>query len=106
MKLSEIDPDITDPDTGLPKLPENYFFRVKKESTGFPYIYIMRKRKIKILWLFPVTITEVMEDRYISGGLFKRNIKTVAARVVNDLKKRVLGDTSLYGDYPPKSLDN
>ncbi|UDL16613.1 hypothetical protein SEA_ATUIN_219 [Arthrobacter phage Atuin] len=83
--------------TGLPKLPEGYFWRVKM-SYNYPHVCIRRNVTLlgMKLWSY-----EVKESLILS--LTESDIR----REANKLYTKTFGtdvDRTLLGDYPPKKL--
>jgi hypothetical protein len=92
---------IIDPATGLPQLPEGYFWRVEKAMPGsqYGYVRLMRRRKA---WVPKVeasrifTLTELTESELFSD----------AVQVYSDFDfEGTARYRTLLGDYPPKTIN-
>lgn len=81
-----------DKDTGLPELPEDLFWRVKK-SFGQSVIQLRRK-----VWFFSVKVDEEFLVR-VNRSYILEDADTIVRRYNNRSVRE-----SLYGDYPPKKL--
>lgn len=86
-----------DENTGLPELPEGYFWRVKSDIAGTK-VHLMRKRK----YLPGVSVGSTYI--YLSPArTTQRAIELAASDVLDALsEKEVL--RPFKGDYPPKML--
>jgi hypothetical protein len=85
----------TDPTTGLPELPEGFFWRVTDEGK---YSYVKLKKTRKRFWAKTVA-DSIMETRKVTKEL----IRSRAWSLLEGF--RFEGpDADLFGDYPPKSL--
>lgn len=85
-----------DPDTGFPKLPEKYFWRVTQTCSLRDRYYVeIRKRH---LWGFSSLVIQSM------AGTSKRGVLAGSYRCVDEWNSIIRQDTSLLGDYPPKKL--
>ncbi len=89
--------------TGLPEVPEGYFWRVGTQESGhwFPYtIWLMRK--------VPRRFFSGTKDEYVDSQGFQdlsnQAIKLAAQKVMLNQKFLVM-ERELLGDYPPKSLE-
>lgn len=96
-----------DVNTGLPELPEGYFFRVAKRSTYSEYYYVTVYRKVKkkrfFFWTYEKDVEQIFNNM-IHPTLNERNIRDAAYKCVQDWDNWKARDTSLLGDYPPKKL--
>lgn len=112
-----------DPETGLPSLPEGYFWRVfekydrprvglyfrKETLTEVPTLFgfLTGKTKTKVS-----SVSRFINDRHIDMTLQvpEAAILTAANHLLSHLPGHLLKETSpmdfksFYGDYPPKSL--
>lgn len=87
-----------DENTGLPELPEGYFWRVKADSAG-TRVHRMRKRK-----LLPATSTGSSYIFPHLHGTVEQSIKRAARDVLNDNNNEESLRT-YKGDYPPNKLE-
>lgn len=91
----------TDPETGFPKLPEGYFFRVTKFN-AFGYTYQVKVRRMILGRFVSCTVGSAMAKG-------KSTLRDAAWNAHNDwreelARKRSL-DWSVLGDYPPKKWE-
>jgi len=96
--------------TGLPELPEGYYWNIERKVNGEHYsrtrYFLNIRRKVKILGLF----TKVEEVFYEELRTYDLNPETIRLRAVETLemwnKKRSKAEQidNLLGDYPPKRL--
>lgn len=90
-----------DPDTGMPVVPEGYFWRVKP---GQMYAVIVELRR-KWFWGFTHCVEDTLGDDLSEDG-----IRNLAAYVLNKWEQRAIQKRereeirALFGDYPPKKL--
>lgn len=88
----------TDPETGFPKLPEGYFFRVTKFN-AFGYTYRVRVCRMILGRLIFHTV-----GSSLARG--KPELRDAAWNAHNDWRKELARkrslDWSVLGDYPPK----
>lgn len=94
------DPVEYDEATGLPKLPEGYFWKVSKASLDGYHNVAIRK-----VWLCYPFSTRV--EYTLTSNLTKKSLKTEAEYVFRNFEKKLRNAKtakSLYGSYPPKKL--
>jgi hypothetical protein len=85
----------TDPTTGLPHLPEGFFWRVV--NTG-KYSYVQLKKKRRYMG------AKTVADSIIETRKLTKQIIRGRAFSIYDGFRFEGPDSSLFGDYPPKSL--
>ncbi len=90
-----------DENTGLPSLPEGYFWHVRKDLEGDYHVTIRRgwhyllSYKVEGLWI-------------VREPLTRNNVSYKAQRVYDKWQTRVANksvDKELTGSYPPKTLN-
>lgn len=88
--------------TGLPVLPDGYFFRVKTGTFDiFPWVELRQK-----LWIFSVRIAGKWSASQFSS--VEAKISWLAFRLWEDFEAcrvEVEASIRLSGDYPPKKLE-
>lgn len=97
--------------TGLPQLPEGYFFRIKKWNwfgsacTEYTVQVVIRRRFLR--WFSISTGCSSLADHRATSGW--RTIPYAAINALDDFNKRAIprspamkGRKALLGDYPPK----
>lgn len=89
----------TDSTTGLPELPQGHFWRVKKSIGPFADVQLIKK-----VWIFNRVVEWTSLYRYELTPSEIRSCADFILRYKNPFGSRT-GDTSLYGDYPPKKLN-
>jgi len=95
-----------DETTGLPELPEGYFFRVHKQSSYSKYHYVTmfrKKQKRFLFWTYTRNVELIFNDM-IHPTLTKENVRQAAINCTRQWERWKSSDGSLVGDYPPKSL--
>lgn len=81
----------------FPKLPEGYFFRVRRDIFGiYPYVYLRKKNKwfgshkVDSVWQFHTEFDSVREEiEYLAGVLTDRLHE----------RKRIYEDEYIEGDF-------
>lgn len=108
------DPYDIDEDTGLPRVPKGYFWRVARTEGVFydlpPQVHLRKK----VLGLFSRTVDAcwISDDYLGSVSDMKFGIQESATTIVCAMRKdeqaRAVDRAvdHLYGDYPPKKLNN
>lgn len=92
-----------DPATGMPELPEGYFWRVKQ---GYAYAINVQLRK-RVMGRLSVVVENSVNDDPTPWG-----VRNLAAYVLyrwetsTARKQEEAAIQNLYGDYPPKKLGN
>lgn len=97
---------ITDPETGLPDLPSNMFWRVKETSVGYFEVRLIEKREVRY-FIFWKKVKELPSTHYGVGKVLdKETIRARAEFAYSDWRSwvRLQRAKDLLGDYPPKSL--
>lgn len=96
---AEVYGTVMDPNTGMPEVPEGYFWRVKR---GGYYKLEVQLRK-RWFWQFSHSVESCPLDDATEWGVVNN-----AAYILERWNKRTLGPTvsGLLGDYPPKKLGN
>jgi hypothetical protein len=91
--MSEIDPN-----TGLPALPEGYFWRVKKSGNKYGYVRLMLRHKF---WF----ATEQENRIFVLNGYTKERLLSDTWAVLREFDFAAAKSyVPLLGDYPPKSI--
>lgn len=117
LKMSKNNEEITTP-TGLPELPEGYYWRVFKDKyhDGDYFVAVMRQKTYLWLKIIPRTVEErvmysrMVDDRGLGiygGALSKKNIISTCNYLVRRMEEtlqRQKAEEEFLGDYPPKSL--
>lgn len=91
-----------DPATGLPELPEGYFWRIKKDSAG-TRTHLMKKRAFGI--------STSVHSRYIFPRYYptaREAMRGTAQKVLDESWEKVREQvilSKLVGGYPPKRLE-
>jgi hypothetical protein len=111
-----------DPTTGLPALPEGFYFHVKYHDDGmsYPYIYVSIRKKHWIFWHTVVgsSIPIIKWDGNVKTKLDPAAISSVILMTADDLivkRDKVYQDQDYWtsielaamrydGNYPPKKL--
>lgn len=97
-------------ETGLPELPEGYFWRIKK-STGIRWndIQIRRKRFIGSTKMgeHPVCRTDekITVDVIVRSAKYLLSLERVQQALAPQTAEPLPDPRQFYGDYPPKSLN-
>ena len=96
-----------DPNTGLPELPEGYFFRVHESYAGSKHHYVTVYRKVEkrsfFFWTRTVDQKQIF-SQLVFNGLNERSIRTAAQECMIQWAEWKAGNPDLLGDYPPKKL--
>lgn len=92
-----------DPATGLPQLPEGYFWRVRKDTFFRQYSYIEIRKPGRLFGSkIVVQATRHTED------IDEQEIRTFADMLSEELEEKLnpkpRTEKNLFGDYPPKKL--
>lgn len=89
-----------DPNTGLPEVPEGFFFRVAKTGFGYWQVQLRRRRRG---WF---SKNEESATHVNERPINRRWILDGAAYVITKYRERDprKSDATLLGDYPPKKL--
>lgn len=98
-----------DKTTGLPELPEGYYWNIDKvvvegwvfSSTSY---YINIRRKTKVLGLFTIT-KEVFSRSIYVENLTPQGIRSRAKDVLEAWNEKMALD-NILGDYPPNTLND
>lgn len=99
--------NMIDPETGLPELPEGYFFRVHTLFSGSRFHYVTIYRKVEKRHFFFWTRTEDHKQIFsemVHDGLNERSILRAARGCLDQWAEWKTGNPDLLGDYPPKKL--
>ena len=100
-----------DEETGLPELPEGYYWHVRKSGLGSPYAYITI-RKDKLVWgLFRLpyqyieTICKQTEITTVDG--LRAQINRAWRLYGGEFSQLITPGQAInpYGSYPPKKLE-
>lgn len=104
--LADVDPYVLDPETGLPLLPDGYFWRVRSAHfRGHAYVEL-RSSYLKRHWLFwKKRLSTKIHEEMILTPISRPRILKEARECVEAVQKHLVSDYSLLGDYPPKSLN-
>lgn len=100
-----------DENTGLPALPDGYFWRVRYEGVYGDYVKmsVMRKPKYRFLWSWAVEDARLYASIFTDDNAEELLIKLagrVHARFIETLRPSSYQTVKKYlGDYPPKSLN-
>lgn len=103
--LADINKHVLDPETGLPALPDGYFWRVRDANyKGHAYIEL-RSRYFIRHWLFwKKEASSKIHDELVLSPITRPRILREAHDVIDAVQANLVSDYSLIGDYPPKSL--
>lgn len=94
-----------DEETGLPALPEGYFWRVRDANyKGHAYVELRSTYKRRY-WLFwkKLYSTKLHEEMVLAPITRPRVLKE-AQDCIQAVQNHLVSDYSLIGDYPPKNL--
>lgn len=91
----------TDISTGLPKLPEGYFWRVRASSLQLTYVELRKKT-----WLGSRQVHRRLTNYYDKMGNVLDPREEIVTRAVSIMKEFNDPWEPFYGDYPPKKLDS
>lgn len=92
-----------DPNTGLPEVPEGYFWQIKHAAISGYFRLELRK---KLFWIFTERIEFTLVSPPLSPALLNREADHVLEKW-EESKQRVAieSSSSVYiGKYPPKNL--
>lgn len=93
--------------TGLPALPEGFFFRVHEASYSSSYHYVTIYQKVQkrfLFWTYTADVQHIFTER-IYPFLTEDNIRKSARKCLQQWKDWDAAQASnLLGDYPPKKL--
>lgn len=89
-----------DETTGLPELPEGYFWRIKKDIYPFAQVQIRKQGRF-------FSYKKYSSPLYRSSLEYPRAIVKTAEYAIESWQRqnKILGDNDVYGDYPPKKLE-
>jgi hypothetical protein len=90
----------TDPETGLPEVPEGYFWKVEKQYGRMPYV-TLRRRYGKLFGLFNTGGSYKVGEKYIVE-LTEGRIREGSYKVFREVFDS--SSDHLLGEYPPKKL--
>lgn len=86
-----------DPETGLPILPDGYFWRVKNLwTTGSPYLHLMQEVD---LYFFKSSLS--LDNDFIGYTITRRDIVRSGNKLLDRLEGK-LPDSPYYGDIGRK----
>lgn len=91
----------TDVNTGLPELPEGYFWRVRIGSMHMTYVELRKKS-----WFGSLRVQRRRARYYDGDGEVldpREEIITLAMSIMKEFNDPW---TPFYGDYPPKKLES
>jgi len=93
----------TDPTTGLPEVPEGYFWEIKHALTDGMYRLELRK---KYFWVFSERVAFGMMDYPLSDSRIRSKGLSVFDDWKRDQSRAAFRDqsNSYVGKYPPKNL--
>lgn len=98
-----IDPKVLDPDTDMPQLPDNHFWRIKENAYDYLYICVMKKGNKDKWWSRDKTVigTYMRNKKYSTEPDLEATFNALANRQWDMYTENYYTNT-LTGDYPPK----
>lgn len=107
------DPYDIDEGTGLPRVPKGYFWRVNRGETMYTnYPSVELRKKVLGVFSYHVDSCWISDDHLGSVHDMKFGIQESATTIVCAMRKDEQAKAvdrevdHLYGDYPPKKLNN
>lgn len=99
---------IIDPDTGLPQLPEGYYYETRRGVSGDGFfIDIWRTETRRFLWWTWDKAVSTGFMGYVGERLTKEDVLFGAEQAYDDMYPDIdYGDMSLLGKFPPNSINS
>lgn len=94
-----------DPNTGMPEVPEGYFWRVKKSLlTGDTFTDV----ELRVKWFFMsyVVASHPIYNSHVSAQSILEAAEYIMLYSAWSERRRGETKEHLYGDYPPNKLGN